>query len=268
MITFVPVGGLANRIRSIQSAISLSGDDELRIYWFKDQGLNCNFYQLFEPIPLQNVTLKETNLWDKLCFDRPRKKNLYVPLVFQKLHFDACLYENQTKVGYINYKHWKDMHTSVYLASYNQFYTVTTDLNRLFIPIPHIQKKIDDACSSHSAYTIGIHIRRGDHNIAIQKSPINLFITAMENAIDQNPQTNFYLATDSESDKQLLKNKFGNRIITSQQAAERNTTSGIQNAVVDLYALSKTHTIFGSYYSSFSEIAAQLGNNKLHILTI
>ena len=61
MITFVPVGGLANRIRSIQSAISLSGDDELRIYWFKDQGLNCNFYQLFEPIPLQNVTLKETN---------------------------------------------------------------------------------------------------------------------------------------------------------------------------------------------------------------
>ena len=104
--------------------------------------------------------------------------------------------------------------------------------------------------------------------MAIQKSPINLFITAMGNAIDQNPQTNFYLATDSESDKQLLRNKFGNRIITSQQAAERNTTSGIQNAVVDLYALSKTHTIFGSYYSSFSEIAAQLGNNKLHILTI
>lgn len=51
MLTFIPVGGLANRMRSISSAISLSDGDNMHIYWFKDQGLNCRFDQLFKPIP-------------------------------------------------------------------------------------------------------------------------------------------------------------------------------------------------------------------------
>ena len=36
MMTFIPVGGLANRMRSIHSAISLCENDKMQIYWFKD----------------------------------------------------------------------------------------------------------------------------------------------------------------------------------------------------------------------------------------
>ena len=268
MITFVPVGGLANRMRAIHSAISLAENDEVQICWFKDKGLNCCFHQLFQPLSFANIKLKEANLWDKLLLDRPRKKNFHFPKLYQAIWFDACLYEHQTHKNHIDYKQWKLSHNSIYIASYNQFYQPSYKLSDIFVPTNEIRQKIETTCASHSTHTIGIHIRRGDHEIAIQKSPIHLFIEAMENAIELEEQTNFYLATDSESDKQLLIEKFGNRIITSPYPAERNTIEGMKNAVVDLYALSRTHTIFGSYYSSFSEIAAELGGCKLHILTL
>ena len=268
MITFVPVGGLTNRMRAIHSAISLAENDEVQICWFKDKGLNCCFHQLFQPISFTNVKLKEANLWDKLLLDRPRRKNLHFPKLYQTIWFDACLYEHQTHKKHIDYKQWKLSHNSIYMASYNQFYQPSYKLSDIFIPNNEIMQKIETTCTSHSTNPIGIHIRRGDHEIAIRKSPIHLFTEAMEKAIEQEEQTNFYLATDSESDKQLLIEKFGNRIITSPYPAERNTIEGMKNAVVDLYALSRTHTILGSYYSSFSEIAAELGGCKLHTLTI
>lgn len=268
MMTFIPVGGLANRMRSINSAISLCENDELQIYWFKDQGLNCCFEHIFQPIPLLHVTLKEAKNWDKILYDRPRRKNLYIPKLYQKLRFDACLYENETKEGQLDYRQWKRNHNSVYLASYNQFYPPTKTLKDLFIPINPIQEKIENVCSAYTLQTIGIHIRRGDHDIAIRKSPIELFIAEMEKEIEKKPLTKFYLATESEVEKATLIKRFGSRIITSKDAATRNTTEGIQNAIVDLYALSKTHKILGSFYSSFSEIAAQLGSCHLQILTL
>lgn len=51
-ITFVPVGGLANRMRAVASAVMLAGKtkSELSIIWFQDWALNAPFYQLFKPV--------------------------------------------------------------------------------------------------------------------------------------------------------------------------------------------------------------------------
>lgn len=42
-ITFVPVGGLANRMRAVASAVMLAGKtkSELSIIWFQDLGTEC-----------------------------------------------------------------------------------------------------------------------------------------------------------------------------------------------------------------------------------
>lgn len=65
-ILLVPVGGLANRMKAIDSAIKLSRktNSELHIIWFKDRGLNCRFDQLFEPIDLPNVKITEATWSD------------------------------------------------------------------------------------------------------------------------------------------------------------------------------------------------------------
>jgi hypothetical protein len=46
----------------------------------------------------------------------------------------------------------------------------------------------------------------------------------------------------------------------------RHSKEGILEAVLEIYSLSKTARIFGSYYSSYSEMAAKLGKIKLEVL--
>ena len=50
MIYLQPHSGLANRIRVIVSGLAFSTEENqpLIIYWKKDSGLNCDFYDLFE----------------------------------------------------------------------------------------------------------------------------------------------------------------------------------------------------------------------------
>ena len=153
------------------------------------------------------------------------------------------------------------------MASYLDFQKISTDLLcQLFIPLPTIQKHIDQLCKNFSAHTIGVHIRRTDNLESIQQSPIELFFTAIDKEIDLNADVSIYLATDDESVKQKLQKRYGKRLIYVKDKADRSSISGIQGGIVDMYTLARTQKILGSFHSSFSELAAQLGDIPLEII--
>lgn len=82
-ITFVPVGGLANRMRAVASAVMLAGKtkSELSIIWFRDWALNAPFYQLFKPVDREVACLRDASRLDYALLDRPRSKNFHFPLL-------------------------------------------------------------------------------------------------------------------------------------------------------------------------------------------
>ncbi len=273
MITLIPVGGLANRMKAIDSAIALAEEtrNALKVIWFKDQGLNCSFQELFQPILPQEtyISVKEACLTDLLINDRPRKKNLYLPWLFQKLRFDKVLYEQETTRMFYNHFDFAAWcrQQNVYIASCVYFHTSTHKLPfTVFRPTLQLQKKIENVTADFYPNTIGVHIRRTDNIVSIQESPTELFIQRMQEEINRQPDTRFYLATDSEQDKQRLVETFGSHLITSPHKADRNSREGIENALVEMYALSHTRHILGSAKSSYSETAAQLGHITCEII--
>lgn len=57
---------------------------------------------------------------------------------------------------------------------------------------------------------------------------------------------------------------YGERIIVNlYQVFSRENKNGMESAVIDLYALSKTQKIYGSFWSSFSQTASAIGNTKI-----
>ena len=54
---FIPVGGLANRMRAVSSAVTLAQKTNtiIDIVWFQDWALHAPFKTLFCPINIQNV---------------------------------------------------------------------------------------------------------------------------------------------------------------------------------------------------------------------
>ena len=266
-IWFVPVGGLANRMRAIDSAVALSLEthSKLRIIWFKDHGLNCRFDQLFDPFDIPTVSVTEDSWSDLLLYDRPRRKNFFIPRLPQEWLFDSCIYEKQiVQLSHENFDfyNWAVQNDKVYIASFISFYP-SDEVRKpfsIFKPQHNLIREINNRLARLGEHTIGIHIRRTDNAVAIAQSPTQLFIDRMEDELKKNCDTTFYLATDSEEDKKRIIDQFGDRVFFSTQKADRNSVEGIQEALIELYLLSHTRQVLGSVYSSFSEAAAQIGN--------
>lgn len=271
MITLVPVGGMANRLWSMASGISLAHacHTPLRIVWFKDQGLNCDFKQLFRPIQDERAALQEGGLCDMLRFDRPRRKNLCFPRLWQKAAFAHCMYEEDERLlmeHHFDFPQWVGKRDA-YIASYRRFFPYPpTSCSTLFHPIEEIATRIDRVTSDFTPQTIGIHLRRTDHIYSIEESPLSLFIKTIEKEIEANDRINFYLATDSQEDKQRLKKQFGSRILTYDCELSRNSLEGMQAGVVELWALSRTAKIIGSHRSTYSQLAAELSGIECQMI--
>ena len=264
-ITFVPVGGLANRMKSVNSAMTLArkSNATLEIIWFTGWELNCPFHQLFAPIDGNGVTVKEATGLDYLIHDRPRRRNLYIPGIFQRFLFDKAMYESETAEHALkksDFTVWCNMKTH-YIAAFCDF--CVEERNRkfkMFEPTKELKERIRENVNRFNAHTIGIHIRRTDNAIAIQKSPTTLFIKRMEEEIEREKTTRFFLASDSEEEKKTLQETFGERIITSPHRVDRNSVRGMQNAVVELYTLAATMHIIGCAGSTYAKTAAEIGN--------
>ena len=258
MFIFFPHGGLANRMRATLSALQLSYDKKIniKIFWVKDSSLNCEWRKLF---------LKHPNIFD--CpFVSFRLFN-YLVRILRFLHLESLcrIFHSNDDSEFQEYvKTEISNHKLTIASSYSEFYQGSVpDFRDVFVLVPELKTRIDAIVSQWPSNTIGIHIRRGDNQWAIEHSPIQLFEEYVNKEIEKDNHVKFYVASDDLSCIEYFKEKFGNCIITACGEKTRNTVSGIQQAIVELFALSSCKYIIGSYYSSFSEMAAKLGGISL-----
>lgn len=272
MITLEPLGGLANRMRVIASGLWLmkESNQELEVIWNLNEDLNCNFDVLFNQI--QDVSIIDKRRKDfyvhhtnhpnfykriKAYF---RNKLLGVGYCIKEIDFYNLILKNKKRIDKI-----AKNNKNIYIATSQEFGDNYNEFN-FFFPSLQIQKIIDEQVFKFSKNTIGIHIRRTDNLNSIAKSPTELFISKIEEELHKNNDTTFYLATDDKATEQQLLNKFGSKIIVYQKVLNRNLEKGIIDAAVDMYCLSNTKYIYGSYWSSFSDIASRVGNIELKVL--
>ena len=267
-ITFVPVGGLANRLRAMASAVVLAEmtDCELDLYWFQDWALNAPFRSLFDPVNRKGIRMHESSPWNLLLYDRPRKRNVWIPRFFQKCLFKTTLYEKEMYTLKLNVPFFTDLAKKggLYIASYHAVVPYSNEqLQALFRPVPEIRQMIEKRQQGMSDYRIGVHVRRTDNVDSIQYSPDELFYQALEQELSVHPELSIYLATDSEEVKRNFRQRYGEKVFYSQVEADRNSIAGIQEAIVEMFVLAGTQKIYGSYGSSYSDLAAQFGSTQL-----
>ena len=81
----------------------------------------------------------------------------------------------------------------------------------------------------------------------------------MSKELEAYPETTFFLATDDKKEEALLRQTFPGKILSNQdRTLDRNSEAGIHDALLDLYCLASTEKLIGSYWSSFTDIAADM----------
>lgn len=262
-IKLLPHAGLCNRLRAISSAVFVAKEIgcPLTIYWSNNEECASTYQDLFEPInidiPINIIEYKGVK------YSIARKKNLYFPKFLRLFSVDKeILNFNCKEDGDIFPLIPRNGVTLIQTChSLSQHY----DFQTLFKPVSSILDVIKSVTDHYSDNTIGLHIRRTDNVQAIAHNDISSFEDCINKELESVSNTKFYLATDDIEVKKYLKEKYGDAIISLDLPLNRNTLDGMKGAVVDLWCLSRTKKIIGSFYSSYSEVASYIGNIELVI---
>lgn len=266
-----PFGGLGNRMRTILAGVTLNRvlNKNMEVIWDIGHDLNCAYELLFEKSDLFEITLKSNSKYKVLSsYNDDFLKRQAIKIVNKANGLDLTIEEQDLKKTF-----YKNDYNTLSLRAYKNIYIRTcqtflySEEWRVFKPIKAIQHRISEITDTYTTTTIGIHIRRGDNTVSVEKSPFNLFKEAIEQEISKNKEVRFYLSTDDIFTQNQLLTDFGDKItIQKNKDLSRTTLKGIQDALVDLYCLSKTSKIIGSYWSSFTETAAAI--NKTPLFTV
>lgn len=259
MIYFETIGGLCNRMRSVSSAVFFAQKhkQELTVIWPCNDECNCKCNDLFDVSNWNNVKFIYTpyvgknflnrirNFLYKNCVNILKKKCVYV---YENISKDDLLYISENLEN-----------RNIYISSCEYWFESEEPFS-IYIPQNSIQHAIMEIKQKLGNDCIGVHIRRGDNAVSINNSPTEIFVEKMQSLIQQNENTKFYLATDSELEIQKMQTFFGkDRIIYNSGAVlNRSSRIGIRDAVIDLYILAGTKMILGSFYSSFTETAGAI----------
>lgn len=250
MIIIQPSGGLCNRMRVINSGWKLARErqEKLLVLWNCNPELNCPFESLFHPVTEFKITsIHSVADPRKLFYQKTSRNYLTNDEILAHRNSDGCLDPDYVKS-------WRG---NTYIFTWEWFYP--SEDYHLFVPTDALQKRIGKMTAQFGASCVGVHIRRTDNKPAIGKSSTDAFLSSMQQELKADPNTVFYLATDDMKEEALLREAFPGRILSNQKRClQRDSVEGMHDALLDLYCLANTRKIIGSYFSSFTDIAADM----------
>lgn len=270
-----PLAGLGNRMQVLASAYFLAQkyQKRLRILWNNNSDLAADFEDIFESVPDACVIPVTTDGYHtkpllRLKSERLRKrlssKCSFVTEVdswsgMSREEIFRMVDEGIRNAGDIYLKSWKPF-TPVYEDD-----GITLDFLK---PSKKVRQRGKELFDRIGADTLGVHIRRTDHEEAIADSPVAAFFEEMQKELEQDHACRFFVATDDGEVEREIFHRFGDRVFFKDNKSwGRDQTDGMLDACVDLWALSKCRKILGSKGSTFGMIAAKIGSKELKIVT-
>ena len=262
-----PDAGLGNRLYCLYSGL----------YWRKKLGIDINilweieyaccipFNKLFRNISgikiktVYTLSLKDKHKWKSII------GKWYIKALMKKSYYFSSEKTNQI------YKNEGEEGIRKVLTGCNNFCIKANgpyaemlhlaEVTDMISPAEDIERKVNDIMSQYiNREVIGVHIRRTDNINAIENSPLEAFITCMKTLQDTIPNIVFYVATDDKEVEESMMRQFP--VIKHSYFSDkksRRTKNGMKDAYVDMLCLSKCKRIYGSYGSTFSQMAALIG---------
>jgi hypothetical protein len=260
MITVLPEGGLCNRLRVVASSLMLSQavSQSLRVLWMQTPDFNARFDALFDTAGLP------FELQEGRAMSVPARALLRSREGLARLRGVLVLGPAQTEPGAFDIAQ-----AAARIGGRDVFIRTNSKLGGrtgMFAPFRPSGRALDELerLRPRLAASVGVHIRRTDNLRATAESTLDRFESLMlaEQKLAQQhalPDPLFFVATDEPAALGQLRRRFGDTVWEyPKRALARDNPVACVDAVVDLYALASTRKLIGSYWSSFTDTAADI----------
>lgn len=267
-VILCPMGGLANRMRAVDSSLALcrKAGRPLEIVWIRDKRqIDARFSDLFESPELSGAAIREATAFDRLVFAPPVwRRNAKLPLFLQILRFGGGRRMSVAEGLRLQRNgaippQFAMTGSTVFLHAWWQI-VPSEDRYAFFRPVPSLRAEIDALVASFPpGPVVGVHVRRGDHAQAVRRSPVEAFESRMDGLLAVGEASSFFLATDDPGVRHRLARRYGPRLRFREGSSDRASLAGMRGAVADLWTLSRCARVLASAGSTFAPTAAVLG---------
>lgn len=259
MIFVVPLGGLCNRMRCINSVYRLFGKShKIIVLWAINDECAIASKKLFslpneiKIFDFSHYNFIERRLWSvvfRLC------RSVSDKLLTEEKDISEIRGDKAAVEKAFSYK--------------RVFFVSGSDLLlyqpcECFSPRPDIVAAVEKITGADGEYD-SMHIRRTDNKWSIEMSSEDAFEQILQEA--ENNKRKIFLATDDLGLKEKFIKKYPNTIFSSENVPlNRNTAEGMKAAYVDLLCLAGGKKIYGSYFSSFTDVASCIYGASLEVV--
>ena len=267
MIIIEPCAGLGNRLLGLGSAYAVAKklDRKLVVMWKREVGCNIRFQELFD-LPFEVVEISENGLKKEpvaqILGDRAKKKWRNSADRFLECDEVEKIKERE---GYEGLFRLIEQTPVIYLKAFGPICEVTAESYSFVKPSKNIEEKGAYLFRELTGQCVGVHVRRTDHTEAIANSPLALFAERMKKELETAADISFFVATDDKEVRRELKELLPDAklIFPQSDVIYRDSKEGIEEAFIEMLALSKCRKILGSYNSTFSLLPSYIGNIPL-----
>lgn len=270
MIIIEPCAGLGNRLLGLGSAYAVAQklNRELLVIWKREVGCNVKAAELFD-LPMQVMEISE-NGWKKGPIEHLRSNLVKKEYRGKATLFLECDDVERIKAegGYEKLLSVIEKEPTIYIKSFGPICEIDASCYTFLKPSATIQAKGASLLKQLDEHTVGVHVRRTDHTEAIANSPLALFAERMKAELEVDAGTKFFVATDDETVKRELREMLPEvkLIFNESGIIDRNSKEGLEDALIEMLALSKGRKILGSYNSTFSLLPSYIGNIPLEVV--
>lgn len=263
-IVCVNRAGIGNRLRGLVSAMRLCKklDRKLLLFWENNKYLGCDFNDLFE-----NKFNEVDEEFVKLISNQPYSKTYrdvleedfddheYIILDTWKFVFLPGEIENDFNKTYAS-KEGANIDFEFDRIPMNLRLEILEELIELRIS-KDVLDKVKSFEDKHNLKKYnGMHIRRGDNKFTTDGREKVSSDEKFAKIILDNPDEKFFVSSDSILSSICMKTISPDRIIYyPDEDKKRSTKESIQEALAAIILLSKTKYLYGSFLSTFTEMA-------------
>lgn len=262
--------GLSNRMRTLASAFVIARElnRKLVLIWKPDLHCDCEFDDLF---PDHQLDVLNHNPFDTSGMD-----------------FYNYMNGPMRREGKLRINHHTDR--DIYIKS---AYSLDCELcdkaqeDAFLVSLKPLKVVLETVNKFDLSHNIGLHIRMGGGvnydldrwdsdefldatgkelmNYWREKSHFRTFLPLVECILKENPGQKFFLAADMQMIYDVFNENFPGSISYYPRSIYDRSKEQQITALIDLYCLSRTKMIYGSNWSSFSEVASRLGNKEVRL---
>lgn len=270
MIIVEPCAGLGNKLLGLGSAYSVAQklNRELLVIWKREVGCNIKSSELFD-LPMSVIEISE-NGFRKEPYEHFRGMQIQKKYRKKAGRFLECDDVERIKAegGYEELLRMIEKEPVIYLKSFGPICEVNASSYSFLRPCASIEAKDSRLFEQLDEHMVGVHVRRTDHTEAIANSPLALFAERMKVELAADRETGFFVATDDAVVKKELRELLPDiRLVFNESGIiDRNSKEGLEDAFIEMLALSRCRKILGSYNSTFSLLPSYIGNIPLEVV--